>query len=368
MSNAIELTEILHNPDGFDGCDVVVRLPEERKNTPIRLLQLTDMQVIDALQRRTPDRIPLDQILAWQPEMIEQNVFTHIRSLVAQTRPDLIFITGDLIYGSFDDAGTSFELFCDFMGSLGIPWAPVFGNHDNESYMGIDWQCSMLEKAKNCLFCRGNVTGNGNYTVGVAVGDELVRVLHMLDSHGCKGQCASGLYPDQLEMVRKNTVRISQNQGRSVPAFVCCHHPTMEFTEAAKAKGYVTDDDGFYQIGVDVEAKDGDFGSKQMPQVVHSIEVPGFMDFAQACNVDGVFVGHVHRINTCITYKNIRWVFGLKTGQYDSHLPGQLGGTLVRLDNDRFEVSHVPALVNYAPFPSGSKTYADFFTKDVEVD
>ncbi|MBQ4159593.1 MAG: hypothetical protein IJD83_01545, partial [Clostridia bacterium] len=74
------------------------------------------------------------------------------------------------------------------------------------------------------------------------------------------------------------------------------------------------------------------------------------------------------RINTCITYKNIRWVFGLKTGQYDSHLPGQLGGTLVRLDNDRFEVSHVPALVNYAPFPSGSKTYADFFTKDVEVD
>jgi len=360
--------EIIRNANacGFDGCDFVVRFSNERKHKAIKLLQLTDMQLIDATQRRTPDRLPPDQIMACQPEMIEQNVLTHIKSLVAQTRPDLIFITGDLIYGSFDDAGTSLELFCDFMDSLEIPWAPVFGNHDNESNKGVDWQCSILEKAKYCLFCRGNVSGNGNYTVGLAVDNELVRVMHMLDSHGCKGQCESGLYPDQLEMVRKNTEHICQNQGRNVPAFLCCHHPTLEFAEAAKAKGYVTDDDGFYQIGIDVEAKDGDFGSKQFPQLIHSINVPGFMEFAQACNIDGVFVGHIHSINTCITYKNIRWVFGLKTGQYDFHIPGQLGGTLVRLDNDQFEVSHVPALVNYAPFPRSSKTFKNFFVNDTE--
>ncbi len=366
MNHIDTSAEILRDTDGrFDGCDVVVRLPKERTNTSIRLLQLTDMQIIDSLQRRTPDRLPIDQILAWHPNLIEQNALAHIRSLVAQTRPDLIFITGDLIYGSFDDAGTSFELFCDFMDSLEIPWAPVFGNHDNESKKGIDWQCSMFEKEKYCLFCRGNVTGNGNYTVGLSVGDELIRVLHMLDSHGCAWQCEKGLYPDQLELVRKNTERICQSQGRSVPAFLCMHHPTVEFAEAAQAKGYMTEDDAFFQIGVDVEAKDGDFGSKQRPQLIFSIEVPDFMEFAQACNIDGVFVGHVHGINTCITYKNIRWVFGLKTGQYDSHKPGQLGGTFVRVDNDQFEVSHVPALVKYAPFPRDSKDYADFLTEDI---
>ncbi len=89
--------------------------------------------------------------------------YGHIRSLVAQTNPDLIFITGDVVYGEFDDSGRSLEQFCAFMNGLCIPWAPVFGNHDNESARGVAWQCDLLESGEYCLFRRGNVTGNGNY-------------------------------------------------------------------------------------------------------------------------------------------------------------------------------------------------------------
>ena len=38
------------------------------------------------------------------------------------------------------------------MDSFEIPWSPVFGNHDNESKMGVEWQCDQLEKANFAYF------------------------------------------------------------------------------------------------------------------------------------------------------------------------------------------------------------------------
>ena len=344
------------------GCDFVLRLGSERAGGEIRLLQLTDMQVIDASQRRSPDRLRADEIAAWSPELFDRNAFDHIRSLVAQTSPDLIFITGDFVYGQFDDEGTVFERFCREMDSLEIPWAPVFGNHDNESKRGVAWQCEMLEKSRRCLFRRGSCTGNGNYSVGIEVGGELVRVLYMLDSNGCKGSTEptvmreQGLYPDQLALVSETAERIRASAGRYVPAFLAMHIPVSAFAEAERAKGYRTEGRRGYTIGVDFPAKDGDFGS--MCEEMRPIELGAdFPDFLRRIGVDGVFAGHYHTANTCILYRDIRWVFGLKTGQYDYHTPYALGGTLVSLVGDSFSVRHIPALVPCAPFPGGSRIF-----------
>ena len=76
------------------------------------------------------------------------------------------------------------------MNQYDIPWAPVFGNHDNESMKGVDWQCEQLKRAKKCLFLQRELTGNGNYTVGIRKGNELKRVFFMLDSNGCKVNAA----------------------------------------------------------------------------------------------------------------------------------------------------------------------------------
>ena len=326
-------SHIIRQGEGrFFCCDFVVQLGEARKNTPIKLLQITDTQIIDSTQRRTPDRLRPDEISAWLPENFDAQCGNHIRSLVAQTRPDLIFITGDLVYGSFDDNGTALEYYCKLMDSFAIPWAPVWGNHDNESARGIVWQCEQLQKSKYCLFKRGNVSGNGNYTVGIATGDRLVRVLHLLDSNGCRrgneGEVIKqrGLYPDQLKLVENNTKLISLSQGRSVPAFMAFHYPVDCFETAEIAKGYKTESRPLYVLGVDVEAKDGDFGFSL--EVYDQISTDGgFIDFIKAQNVDGVFVGHVHKNTTSINYENVRWTFGMKTGQYDYHVAGSVGGT-----------------------------------------
>ena len=361
----MQILKRLDHP-AFCGCDFVVQLPTERRGKVIRILQLTDMQIIDSSQRRTPDRLQTDEIEAWKPENLDMQCGNHIRSLVAQCKPDLILLTGDIVYGSFDDSGRALEYMCALMDSFEIPWAPVFGNHDNETAAGVDWQCEMFDKSRYCLFRRGTVSGNGNYTVGIAVGDELVRVVHMLDSNGCGGSNdpgiikSKGLYPDQLELVRNNTELIRKAQNKDVPAFAAFHIPVDCFQKAEEAKGYRKHQDDQYVIGVNVAAKDDDFGFCLEPYYPIPAE-PGFMDYLKAQNVDGVFVGHVHNGCMSITYQGIRWTMGLKTGQYDYHIPYQLGGTLITLNGDAFTVNHIPSLVPCAPMPGGASMFRALF-------
>ena len=367
--------DILTGNDGnaFAGCDFVIRLSNDRTNTKIKILQLTDMQIIDASQRRTADRIRRDEIIAWDPNNFDAQCGNHIRSLIAQTKPDLIIMTGDIVYGSFDDNGTTLDWFCDLMDSFKIPWAPVFGNHDNESRKGVDWQCARLKRSAYCLFERGNVSGNSNYSVGIAIKDDLIRVIHLVDSNGCKGGNDSkiinkaGIYDDQLELIRSNTEKIRRAQNKNVPAFMAFHIPISCFRTAEIAKKYQTDERELYSIGVDVPALDGDFGFKLDKYTPIEVD-EGFISFLHSQCIEGVFVGHYHKNCTCIDYEKVKWVFGLKTGQYDYHVPGQLGGTLITLENEDFSVSHVPALVQYAPMPSKAKMFNHFFVDDAELE
>ena len=353
----------------YTGCDYVVRLPSNRRNTKIKILQITDTQIIDASQRRTPECLRTDEITAWAPNNFDAQCGNHVRSLVAQTRPDLIIITGDIIYGSFDDKGTTLDWFCNLMDSFKIPWAPTFGNHDNESEIGVSAQCKRLSVSKYCLFSRGNVSGNSNYSVGIAIDDELIRVSHMVDSNGCRaGKDTSlikerGIYPDQLDLIRKNTKLIRESQKKEIPAFMAFHIPIEEFKIAESKKGYLTAEREFYVIGVDVPALDSDFGFKQENYIPITTN-GGYVNFLHENYINGVFVGHVHNNSTVIDYEGIKWVFGLKTGQYDYHIPGQLGGTLITLEGEAFSVAHVPALVRLAPMPGGASMFRDFFASN----
>ena len=339
----------------FTGCDFVVQLPSKKAT----VLQLTDTQIIDALQRRTPDRLGADEVAAWTPDAFDALCGNHIRSLVTQASPDLIIITGDIVYGEFDDAGTTFRYMCDLMDSFKIPWAPVFGNHDNESARGVVWQCEQFENCTYCLFKRGTVTGNSNYTVGLACGDELFRVFHMIDSNGCWGATdpevnrAGGIFPDQWQLVKENTAAIRAAQNRNVPAFAAFHIPVMPFRDAEFAKGYRVGEDDLYALGVDTPAQNGDFGfCLEKYRALGNDD--SFIGLFKGVNIDGVFVGHVHNANTCISYEGIKWVFGMKTGQYDYHVAYQLGGTLIRLDDAEFTVNHLPSLAPCGAMPAAA--------------
>ena len=97
-------------------------------------------------------------------------------------------------------------------------------------------------------------------------------------------------------------------------------------------------------------AEKGDFGAKF--EKYSGCGEQDLLSFWRDCGVDGVFVGHCHKVNTSILWDGVRLTFGLKTGAYDYYSNGQLGGTLIECGNDgAFTVHHVPTLVPYdVPF------------------
>ena len=325
---------------------------------PFTVLQLTDMQVIDASQQRRPDRLKPCEIEWWQPERVCVNCYDRIASTVEEAKPDLIIITGDIVYGEFDDKGTSLDGFISFMESLGIPWAPVFGNHDNESAIGVLEQCRRFEAAPHCLFSRGNVSGNCNYTVGIYDGEELSRVLYMTDSHGCghtddPAVCKRiGAAPDQLDWIRETAQRLASVCGHPVPGFFCCHIPTADFYNAIMAAGYQDAEQmkemGNFCIGAPVPSCEnviparspGDSGCKN--EVLHRHGDGPLAPLMKECAIDGEFAGHWHRINLSVLYDGIRYTMGVKCGTYDYHAEGQTGGTKITVMPDRKNFTVTP--------------------------
>jgi len=311
--------------------DFVLEIESGRE---IRILQLTDTQIIDASQKRTLDRLGVSEDIAWASDKMQTNCFDYMDQSIARVNPDLILLTGDIIYGEFDDAGTSLTAIIAFMESYGIPWAPVFGNHENESAKGVDWQCEQFINAENCLFMRGDVTGNGNYNIGIMQGGELVRVVYMLDSNGCgaipaintgKVKTAAGFADDQIAWVKSRMNGIELVLEKKIPSIAAFHIPMEQFRDARNT--YTASDS--FTIGTTFPAKNGDFGA-QGESISFFTSAGMYKNFTDY-GTDGVFVGHRHLINTSILYNGIRWTFALKTGTYDRYTVGRLGGMLIKV-------------------------------------
>ncbi len=103
--------------------------------------------------------------------------------LIGRVRPDLLTITGDLAWGGH---AVGQKHLVDTIESYGIPWAPVFGNHDHDAGDDVlgDFE-KMLLACPHCLYEAGDrAFGCGNYTL--LIEDEHGRPcegLVMMDSH-----------------------------------------------------------------------------------------------------------------------------------------------------------------------------------------
>lgn len=320
----------------------------------IRILQLTDTQIVDSLQQRTEGRLDATQTEQWKPENMDALVFSYIRETVEQTQPDLILLTGDNIHGEFDDNGECLKALIDCMEKLQIPWAPINGNHDNESIKGVQWQSEQYANAKYCLFNRRHaIGGNGNYSIGIAKNGELERVIYMLDSNYCGAKESTSyekhadygrtdiihsrneFLEGQMEWYRLSQLRVNQVAEKVIPSFCCFHVPDAELAKGLVWSGYqdVESDDTKYIIGEDgVIAQPGDSGYKYGS--VTDVLLNSLYPYMNEVGCDGTFSGHLHYSSTSVYYKGIRWTLGTKTGEYVSHVPEKLGGTLISLENN----------------------------------
>ena len=317
--------------------DFVVEVPVGRD--PI-VLQLSDTQIIDAAQER-PGRGGVDYNL-WATDQIEERCFDYLTEVITATNPDFIIITGDVIYGEFDDNGTVLPAFIEFMDSFQIPWSPVFGNHDNESAKGVDWQCAQLEASEYCYFEQNNVSGNGNYSVGIAQGGELLRVFYMMDSNACGNATQAdkdsgkvlynfaGFKQDQIDWYT-NQIKLLKKYVPDVKISFAYHIQQAIFGDAYAKYGF-NQSNKYQDINLDSmdDVAESDFGyiGRQMkgPWDGDKKVYNGMKELG----VDSIFVGHEHCNNVSVVYDGIRFTYGLKSSEYDRfnflNTDGTVGG------------------------------------------
>ena len=100
-----------------------------------------------------------------------------IRDLVKETEPELILMLGDNVATFFNHSAS--RQMIRFMDGFGIPWAPLFGNHDHHGKATSEYLAQMLERESTYSLFRwgpNNVGLPGNYFINVerVVGSELV--------------------------------------------------------------------------------------------------------------------------------------------------------------------------------------------------
>lgn len=343
--------------------DFVVEVEEGR--SPI-VLQLTDTQIIDAGQQRTAQRLSSVAQTYWATDQVEERCYDYLAEIIGATKPDLILLTGDVVYGEFDDTGSALESFVEFMESFEIPWAPVFGNHDNESAKGVDWQCQQFENAEYCLFKQRELTGNGNYTVGISQGGELKRVFFMLDSNGCGGASSEslanghtvssvGFGGDQMVWYMETAEEIKTLSPDTKLSFAF-HIQPYAFADAFAKYGFTQGATGNNPINIDLisEKENDDFG-----YIGRDLKNPWDHEYSvwngfKELGVDSVFVGHEHCNSASVVYEGIRCQFGQKSSTYDranyidkdgsiigsyyEQLPPLVGGTVIPLSEEDGEI------------------------------
>ena len=296
------------------------------------ILNLTDPQMNDAeWEEGHPHRRTLEYTLA---------------ELVERTRPDLITVSGDLAWAGEDH---SYRMLMRLLDSFGIPWAPVWGNHDNQK--GAEYTEFLADLAlshKNCVYEKGDpVLGNGNYIISVEEAGKPVTAVFMMDSHD-REPFVNEKGEEKMAWARLNAAQIDwySAEAEKVRAAgyrdsaMIMHIPVYAYRDASVAA---------YRAGLNLKemtVAQSETEDVWNPGYEKSFGVQ-YEDVGSYSGEDGVFAavkaaghtrlilaGHDHIDNWVISYEGVTLAYGLKTGSACYWRPQLSGGTVVTVSAD----------------------------------
>lgn len=280
----------------------------------------------------------------WTDQIENKKCYEEMDKLVDQTKPDMIVTVGDNV--SAFESRFSNGRFAKKMDSYGVPWAPVFGNHDGEvPGTSLNWMADQFMKGENCLFQKGpsNLYGSGNYVVNITQDGKPIYSLYMFDNGRYikyDEETTKEVYMgyEQIAWYEWNVKGMNEAVGENVPSMTFSHFAQPEFRDAVEKYG-VKNEDGSYTI-----PKEYGFGKCMYLPSAPNVN----SGFVKKCKELGstkyIFCGHDHENNASITEDGITYTYGLKTGP--SPIPWnsatETGGTLVTLDqNNNVKIEHV---------------------------
>ncbi|MBE6540949.1 MAG: hypothetical protein E7672_00660 [Ruminococcaceae bacterium] len=277
-----------------------------------------------------------------------------VREMIERVHPDLITTTGDIARASQDK---SYRCFAEFINSLGIPWATVWGNHDNEygpEY--IDIIADMYMEFDNCLFEKGDRSlGNGNYVIRIEENGKPVHGVFMIDSHdkddyinaaGERSRVYSRLTPAQLEWYRAECKKLSDDGCNDTSIFL--HIPIYAYREAwaAAYKTGIVESPKMISVEESYTDKFWNDGYTDSFGVLYEgicsyPEDDGVFSAMKECgSTRHIVAGHDHTNNFVIKHEGIKFIYGTKTGEGNYWNESVNGGTVLTIGSDGIKDVH----------------------------
>jgi 3',5'-cyclic AMP phosphodiesterase CpdA len=218
-------------------------------------------------------------------------------------QPDLVVLTGDVIGGAgCHDPAQSWRDCVAPIEERRIPWAAVFGNHDDEGALSRE---ALLDAQRSCSMClteRGptDVSGIGNYVLRVRSASNATTpwTLYFMDSNSY-AETAIGGYGwfrrDQIEWYLATASALRKENGGVVPALAFFHIPLPEYDEVWDHHPCV--------------------GYKYEAICCPRVNTGFFAALHEAGDVRGTFVGHDHINDFEGTLYGIRLCYGRGSGR-----------------------------------------------------
>jgi len=235
------------------------------------------------------------------------------------------------------------------MDSFDIPWAPVWGNHDNEqSPEYLNEIADMFLSYKNVVFEKGDAAmGLGNYVINIEEDGLSSFAIFMFDTHnkvsvidenGKEKKVYACLRPEQLAWYEEN-VNLLKQRGCEETAIIM-HIPCYTYKEIFDAAWNKDIDvktlSGRDTLRTDIWTEDFkrcSIGVKLMPVCCHPNEDGVFETVKRLGSTKTILSGHDH-YNSCITvWEGIKVGYSLKTGAGAMRQRELNGGTVLKIHN-----------------------------------
>ena len=242
-------------------------------------------------------------------------------------KPDLVVFTGDFVTGKPAAKGIK-ELLAPTV-SRNLPFAMVFGNHDEEQDMTREEMYELLKTIPgNMTETTNGISGISNYVLPLKAsdGDKESAVLYFFDSHSySKLEQVKGydwIKPDQINWYIEESSRFTkENEGTPLPSLAFFHIPLPEYEEAVRSDNAMS------------------IGTRREKACSPEINSGLFAAMINAGDVMGTFVGHDHVNDYSVYWKGILLNYGRFTGSKTTYhdIPDGNGARVIELTEGKRE-------------------------------
>ena len=217
-------------------------------------------------------------------------------------KPDFVIFTGDIVVSCESFKGLDTVL--DVCIKRNIPYAVVFGNHDDEYDHTRPELYDYITKKKGSLMPvrMGNVVPDYVLTVKSSKDrNKDAALLYCIDSHSYTQIKSVPGYDwikfDQIAWYREQSRRFTQqNGGEPLPALALFHIAIPEYRDAV------------------MEEKNRIFGVRGEGVACPTTNSGFFTSIKECGDVMGIFVGHDHDNDYAVMYKEVLLAYGRYTG------------------------------------------------------